>query len=135
MRLAVASCAATPLVTVPGSAAGADAVSGGLIVGLPSGTSHQRAVSLVQGAGARIERRLDRISALLIGPRHASATKPMAASMVAAAAAMLHAQDSHLTYSDIRSAIKASVVPDAALAGKTVTGGPLNLDEALRQVG
>jgi hypothetical protein len=48
---------------------------------------------------------------------------------------MLHAQDSHLTYSEIRSAIKASVVPDAALAGKTVTGGLLNLDGALRQAG
>jgi serine protease len=59
----------------------------------------------------------------------------MAAPRVAAVAAMLHPQDSHLTYSDIRSAIKASVVPDAALAGKTVTGGPLNLDEALQQVG
>jgi hypothetical protein len=118
MRLAVAACAARPLVTVPGSAAGADAVSEGLIVGFPSGTSHQRAASLVQGAGARIERRLDRISAA-----HRSA------------AARLHAQDSQLTDSDIRSAIKASVVPDAALAGKTVTGGPLNLDEALRQVG
>jgi thermitase len=59
----------------------------------------------------------------------------MAAPMVAATAAMLHAQDSHLTYSEIRSAIKASVVPDAALAGKTVTGGLLNLDGALRQAG
>ena len=48
---------------------------------------------------------------------------------------MLHAQDSHLTYSEIRSAIKASVVPDAALAGKTVTGGLLNLDGALQQAG
>jgi hypothetical protein len=59
----------------------------------------------------------------------------MAAPMVAATAAMLRAQDSELTYSQIRSAIKASVVPDAALAGKTVTGGLLNLDGALQQAG
>jgi subtilisin family serine protease len=59
----------------------------------------------------------------------------MAAPMVAATAAMLHEQDPHLTYSQIRSAIKASVVPDAALAGKTVTGGLLNLDAALQQAG
>jgi len=59
----------------------------------------------------------------------------MAAPMVAATAAMLHEQDPHLTYSQIRSAIKASVVPDAALAGKTVTGGLLNLDGALQQAG
>jgi subtilisin family serine protease len=38
-------------------------------------------------------------------------------------------------YSEIRSAIKASVVLDAALAGKTVTGGLLNLDRALQQGG
>jgi subtilisin family serine protease len=48
----------------------------------------------------------------------------MAAPMVAATAAMLHAQDPHLTYSQIRNTIKASVVPDAALAGKTLTGRP-----------
>jgi hypothetical protein len=58
-----------------------------------------------------------------------------AASMVAATAAMLHAQDPNLTYSQIRSAIKASVVPDAALAGQTVTGGVLNIDQALQQGG
>src|ERR1700710_499716 len=45
-----------------------------LLVGFTAGTSHQRAASLVQGAGARIEGRLDRIGALLIRPRRASAT-------------------------------------------------------------
>jgi hypothetical protein len=48
---------------------------------------------------------------------------------------MLRAQDSHLTYSQLRTAIKASVIPDAALTGKTVTGGLLNLDGALQQTG
>jgi thermitase len=59
----------------------------------------------------------------------------MAAPLVAAAAAMLRSQDSELSYSDIRSVLKASVDPLAALAGKTVTGGLLDLDRALQQVG
>ena len=145
MRVPAAARAATMLLAVPGSADAADAVSGRLIVGFTAGTNHQRAASLVQGAGARIERRLDRIGALAPGDEIFS-THPtssyklltgtsMAAPMVAATAAMLHAQDSRLIYSQIRSAIKASVVPDAALAGKTVTGGLLNLDGALHQAG
>ena len=75
MRLPAVACAATLVLALPGSAGAADAVSGRLIVGFTSGTSHQRAASLVQGAGARIERRLDRIGALLIRPRHGNATK------------------------------------------------------------
>ena len=75
MRLPAVACAATLVLALPGSAGAADAVSGRLIVGFTSGTSHQRAAALVQGAGARTERRLDRIGALLIRPRHGNATK------------------------------------------------------------
>ena len=74
MRLPPVACAALLVRALPGSASAADAVSGRLIVGFTKGTSHQRAASLVQGAGARIERRLDRIGALLIRPRHGNAT-------------------------------------------------------------
>jgi thermitase len=77
MRLQAAVCAATLLLVVPGSAGAADAVSGRLIVGFTAGTSHKDAASLVQVAGARIERRLDRIGALLIRPRHGNATKAL----------------------------------------------------------
>ena len=59
----------------------------------------------------------------------------MAAPMVSAAAAMLHADDSNLTYSQIRSTLKASVDPDPALQGKTVTGGRLDVNHALAQAG
>jgi subtilisin family serine protease len=75
MRLPAIACAATLVLALPGAAGAADAVSGRLIVGFTAGTSHQRAASLVQGTGARIERRLDRIGALLIRPRHGNATK------------------------------------------------------------
>jgi hypothetical protein len=57
----------------------------------------------------------------------------MASPMVAAAAAMLHAHFTKLTYSQIRSTLKASVDPDPALQGKTVTGGRLDLAKALTQ--
>jgi subtilisin family serine protease len=59
----------------------------------------------------------------------------MAAPFVTAAAAMLLEQDSGLTYSEISSALKASVDPVPTLGGKTVTGGRLNLDRALLEVG
>jgi subtilisin family serine protease len=59
----------------------------------------------------------------------------MAAPLVAAAAAMLRKQDSSLSYSEIRSDLKASVDHVAALSGKTVTGGRLDLDRALQQAG
>lgn len=59
----------------------------------------------------------------------------MAAPFVAAAAAMLLEQDSALTYSEIRIALIASVDPVPSLAGRTVTGGRLNLDRALLEVG
>jgi subtilisin family serine protease len=75
MRFTIVGCAAALLLVVPASAGAADAVSGRLIVGFTSATSHQRAASLVQAAGARIERRLDRIGALVIRPRHGTATK------------------------------------------------------------
>jgi thermitase len=59
----------------------------------------------------------------------------MAAPLVAAAAAMLRKQDSSLSYSEIRSTLKASVDPVSALTGKTVTGGRLDLAQALARVG
>jgi thermitase len=65
--------------------------------------------------------------------RYLSGTS-MAAPFVAAAAAMLRKQDPDLSYSDLRSALKASVDPVAALAKKTVTGGRLNLAKALQRV-
>jgi thermitase len=55
----------------------------------------------------------------------------MAAPLVAAAAAMLRAQDSKLSYSDLRSLLKASVDPLPALKGKVATGGRLNIARAL----
>ncbi len=54
---------------------------------------------------------------------------------LSAAAGMLRAQDSDLSYSQIRSILKETVDPDAALAGKTVTGGRLNLARALGMAG
>ena len=57
----------------------------------------------------------------------------MAAPLVAAAAAMLRARDSKLSYSDIRSLLKASVDPIPALTGKVVTGGRLNIARALER--
>jgi subtilisin family serine protease len=59
----------------------------------------------------------------------------MAAPFVAAAAAMLLGQNPGLTYSEIRGALKATVDPVPTLAGRTVTGGRLNLDRALLLVG
>ena len=70
MRLPAIACAAMLVLALPASAGAAEALSGRLIVGFTKGTSHERAASLVQGAGARIERRLDRIGALLIRSRH-----------------------------------------------------------------
>ena len=55
----------------------------------------------------------------------------MAAPLVAGAAAMLRKQSSDMTYKELRSALKASVEPLPALAGKTVTGGQLDLLRAL----
>jgi subtilisin family serine protease len=57
----------------------------------------------------------------------------MAAPFVAGAAAMLRSQNSELTYSQLRTALKESVVADPALSGKTVTGGRLDLARALAQ--
>jgi subtilisin family serine protease len=59
----------------------------------------------------------------------------MAAPLVAAAAAMLRARDSKLSYSDIRSLLKASVDPTPALSGRVVTGGRLNIARALERAG
>ena len=58
----------------------------------------------------------------------------MATPYVAATAAMLREQDSSLTYSKLRSLIKDHVTPDPALAGKTVTGGQLDVASALAAV-
>jgi subtilisin family serine protease len=55
----------------------------------------------------------------------------MATPYVTAAVAMLHEQNSALSYSKLRSLIKDHVVPSPALAGKTVTGGQLDVAAAL----
>jgi len=104
-------------------------VSGRLIVGFTSGTSHERAASLVQDAGARIQRRLDRIGALLINILTVAA--------IDATGALASFSNYGATSVDPAApgAIKASVVPDAALAGKTVTGDLLNLDGARQHAG
>jgi subtilisin family serine protease len=57
----------------------------------------------------------------------------MAAPYVAASAAMLRSKNPDLTYSQIRSALKASADALPALAGKTVTGARLDLLGALAQ--
>jgi subtilisin family serine protease len=59
----------------------------------------------------------------------------MAAPMVAAAAAMLHAQDSDLSYGQIRSAIVSRTQPDAALQGKVANPGVLDVGSALTGAG
>jgi subtilisin family serine protease len=58
----------------------------------------------------------------------------MAAPLVAATAAMLHTKDSNLTYSQLRSAIRNHTTAASALAGKTVSGGLLNVSAALSSV-
>ena len=58
----------------------------------------------------------------------------MASPIVAAAAAMIHARDSSLSYSQIRSAILSHTTPDAALSGKVAHPGVLNIGAALSSV-
>jgi thermitase len=58
----------------------------------------------------------------------------MASPFVAAAAAMLHAKDSSLSYSTIRAVIRGHVRKLASLAGKTVSGGVLDVGAALNAV-
>ena len=55
----------------------------------------------------------------------------MASPMVAAAAAMLHAQDSGLSYGQIRSTILSRTQPDPALQGKVANPGVLDVGAAL----
>ncbi len=55
----------------------------------------------------------------------------MATPYVTVAVAMLHEQNSSLSYSKLRSLIKDHVVPSPALAGNTVTGGQLDVAAAL----
>jgi thermitase len=55
----------------------------------------------------------------------------MAAPLVSAAAAMLRAKDSDLTYTQIKDALREHTTPLASLAGKTVSGGLLNVAAAL----
>ena len=58
----------------------------------------------------------------------------MAAPLVAATAAMLRSKDGDLSYSDLKSAIRNHVTAISALAGKTVSGGQLNVAAALAAV-
>jgi hypothetical protein len=58
----------------------------------------------------------------------------MAAPYVAATAAMLRSKDGDLSYSDLKSAIRNHVTGNPALAGKTVSGGQLNVAAALAAV-
>ena len=55
----------------------------------------------------------------------------MAAPLVAATAAMLRSQNGDLTYSELRSAIRNHVIATSPLAGKTVSGGQLDVAAAL----
>jgi subtilisin family serine protease len=55
----------------------------------------------------------------------------MAAPLVTAAAAMLSAQKSGQSYTDLKNALRDHARPDAALSGKTVSGGVLDLAGAL----
>ena len=55
----------------------------------------------------------------------------MAAPLVTAAAAMLSAQKSGQTYADLKNALRDHARADGALAGKTVSGGILDLASAL----
>jgi thermitase len=58
----------------------------------------------------------------------------MAAPLVSAAAAMVRAKDTSLTYTDIKNALRAHTRPLASLSGKTVSGGVLDLSAALASV-
>jgi subtilisin family serine protease len=58
----------------------------------------------------------------------------MATPFVAGTAAMLHAKDSSLSYSTIRSALRGHVRKLASLSGKTVSGGVLDVAAALNSV-
>lgn len=55
----------------------------------------------------------------------------MASPHVAGAASLLLAADPSLTYAQVKDALMSTVVPIPALAGKTVTGGRMNLAAAL----
>jgi hypothetical protein len=55
----------------------------------------------------------------------------MAAPLVSAAAAMLRAKDSDLTYTQIKDALREHTTPLASLSGKTVSGGLLNVAAAV----
>ena len=54
-----------------------------------------------------------------------------ATAYVSGAAALLKAQDPAATVADIKNAILTGVDPESALAGKTVTGGRLNVQRSL----
>lgn len=58
----------------------------------------------------------------------------MAAPLVSAAAAMLRAKDSDLTYTQIKDALRDHTQPLASLSGKTVSGGLLSVATALSAV-
>jgi subtilisin family serine protease len=58
----------------------------------------------------------------------------MAAPLVSAAAAMLRAKDSDLTYTQIKDALRDHTQPLAGLSGKTVSGGLLSVATALSAV-
>jgi thermitase len=58
----------------------------------------------------------------------------MAAPLVSAAAAMLRAKDSDLTYTQIKDALRDHTQPLASLSGKTVSGGLLSVSAALSAV-
>jgi hypothetical protein len=47
---------------------------------------------------------------------------------------MLRAKDPSLGYADIKNALRNHARPDAALAGKTVSGGMLDVSAALASV-
>jgi thermitase len=77
----------------------------------------------------------DEILSTYLGSRYKTLSgTSMAAPIVAAAAAMIRAQDSSLSYGSVRSAILSHIRPNAALQGKVARPGVLDVGAALASV-
>src|SRR5712671_1163097 len=69
MRSLTVTLPAVLLLALPAPALGAESARGQIIVGFRSGTTHARVDALVQKAGGRVAKRLDRIGAAVVKPR------------------------------------------------------------------